>query len=102
MRIADSAMPLWRKQELIVVCQNMGNWFGDRAVGDLAGDLQRAYAEQRGFPSAAYRDLKILAAAINRQIKDKVGGIQAKSLARLIRQRVPERLARVVQSADAA
>jgi integrase len=78
MRIADSAMPLWRKQELITVCQNMGNWFGDRAVGDLDGDLQRDYAEQRGFPSAAYRDLKILAAAINRQIKDKVGGIQAK------------------------
>jgi integrase len=78
MRIADSAMPVWRKQELIVVCQNMGNWFGDRIVGDLGGDLQRAYAEQRGFASAAYRDLKILAAAINRHIKNKVGGIQAK------------------------
>jgi integrase len=78
MRISNSAMPEWRKRELITVCQNMGNWFGDRTVGDLDGDLQRAYADQRGFQAAAYRDLKILAAAINRHIKNKVGGVQAK------------------------
>jgi integrase len=78
MRISASAMPDWRKRELITVCQNMVNWFGERVVGDLDGDLQQAYAIKRGFPSAAYRDLKILAAAVNRHIKNKVGGVQAK------------------------
>jgi integrase len=96
-RINKSSMPDDRKRELITVCQNMGNWFGDRTVGDLDGDLQEEYAEQRTAfvmkkvgdkrvvvatdipaPSAAYRDLKILAAAINRHIKTKVGGVQAK------------------------
>ena len=78
-RIGASSMPEERKRELITVCQNMGNWFGHhRTVGDLDGDIQRLYAEQRGFPAAAYRDLKILAAAINRHIKNKVGGVQAK------------------------
>jgi hypothetical protein len=97
MRIAASSMPAHRKRELITVCQNMGNWFGDRTVGDLDGDLQQEYAAERHAsvmkkvgdkrvvvatdnpaPSAAYRDLKILAAAINRHIKHKVGGVQAK------------------------
>jgi integrase len=96
-RIAASLMPDERKRELITVCRNMVNWFGDRTVGDLDGDLQEEYAEQRTAfvmkkvgdkrvvvatdipaPSAAYRDLKILAAAINRHIKTKVGGVQAK------------------------
>jgi hypothetical protein len=77
-RVTASAMPAFRKRELINVCENMGDWFGDRTVGELDGDIQRAYAEQRGFPAAAYRDLKILAAAINRHIKNKVGGVQAK------------------------
>lgn len=97
MRIAASSIPAHRKRELITVCQNMGNWFGDRTVGDLDGELQQEYAAQRNAsvmkkvgaqrmvvstevpaPSAAYRDLKILAAAINRHIKHKVGGVQAK------------------------
>lgn len=96
-RIAASSMPDERKRELITVCQNMANWFGNRTVGDLDGDLQEQYAaERKAFvmkkvgdkrmvvatdipaPSAAYRDLKILAAAINRHIKNKVGGVQAK------------------------
>lgn len=95
--IAASSKPAHRKRELITVCQNMGNWFGDRTVGDLDGDLQKAYAAQRTAfimkkvddkrvvvttdypaPSAAYRDLKMLAAAINRHIKHKVGGVRAK------------------------
>jgi integrase len=97
MRIANSSMPAERKRELITVCQNMGNWFANRTVGDLDGGLQEDYAsERKAFvmkkvgdkrvvvatdipaPSAAYRDLKILAAAINRQIKHKIGGVQAK------------------------
>ena len=77
-RISATTMPLFRKRELIKVCQNMGNWFGDRVVGDLDGALQESYAAERGFQSAAYRDLKILAAAINRHIKNKVGGVQTK------------------------
>jgi integrase len=96
-RIAKADMPDWRKKELISLCQNMGNWFGDRSVGDLDGELQERYAsERRRFvmkkvngvrtsvvtdepaPIAAYRDLKILAAAINRYLKKKVGGVQAR------------------------
>jgi len=94
MRISKAAMPAERKRELITVCQNMGNWFGDRVVGDLDGELQEDYAKQRmrhlmklvdgvrtvvltdqPAPIAAYRDLKILAAAINRFFKRKVGGV---------------------------
>jgi hypothetical protein len=41
-RIAKADMPDWRKKELITVCQNMGNWFGDRVVGDLNGETARA------------------------------------------------------------
>ena len=96
-RISKTSMPAERKRELITVCQNMGNWFSGRVVGDLDGDLQEDYAKQRmrhlmklvagvrtviitdqPAPIAAYRDLKILAAAINRHIKHKVGGVQAK------------------------
>jgi integrase len=73
----------------------VGNWFGNRSVGDLDGELQERYASERKrivtkrvdgvrpnvvtdepAPIAAYRDLKILAAAINRYLKKKVGGIQ--------------------------
>jgi hypothetical protein len=89
-RISASGIPKHRKNELITVCENMGDWFGERTVGELDGDLQQAYAAQRTaflmkkvggkrivvatdnpVPSAAYRDLKILAAAINRHIKHK-------------------------------
>lgn len=94
-RIASARMPDERKKELISLCQNVGNWFGNRSVGDLDGELQERYASERKrivtkrvdgvrtnvvtdepAPIAAYRDLKILAAAINRYLKKKVGGIQ--------------------------
>ena len=95
-RIASAPrMPIERKKELISLCQNMGNWFGNRGVGDLDGELQERYASERKrivmkkidgkrvnvvtdepAPIAAYRDLKILAAAINRYLKKKVGGVQ--------------------------
>jgi integrase len=93
-RIAATAMPQLRKNELITVCQNMGNWFGHRVVGNLNGELQERYAAERKrfvmklvdgkrisvatdipAPIAAYRDLKILAAAVNRFFKKKVGGV---------------------------
>jgi integrase len=79
---AATTIPQHRKNELITVCQNMGNWFGHRIVGDLNGELQERYAQERvnvvtGLPApvAAYRDLKFLAAAINRFFKKKVGGV---------------------------
>jgi len=94
-RIAGKTMPDWRKKELITLCQNMGNWFGNRLVGNLNGDLQERYAAERmryvikkidgercviktdePAPIAAYRDLKILAAAVNRFLKRKIGGVQ--------------------------
>jgi integrase len=84
-RIAATSMPAGRKTELITVLENMGNWFGPRTVGDLDGQLQEQYAQQRlnsitGAPApiAAYRDLKLLAAAINRYLKRKIGGVQSK------------------------
>ena len=77
-RIGASAMPKVRKTELITVCQNMGNWFGDRTVGDLNGDLQDEYATARGFAAAAFRDMAILSAAINRHLKRRVGGVHMK------------------------
>ena len=83
-----------RKAELITVCYNMVEWFGTRVVGDLTGDLQERYAAERKrhvmklvngvrtsvvtdehAPIAAYRDLKLLAAAINRYFKRKIGGV---------------------------
>jgi integrase len=96
-RIAGATMPDHRKKELITVCQNMGNWFGARVIGDLDGDLQERYAQERKrsgmvlidrkrtvvttdepAPAAAYRDLKFLAAAVNRFFKKKIGGVQTR------------------------
>jgi integrase len=93
-RIAATTMPQNRKDELIVVCENMGIWFGNRVVGDLNGELQEQYAADRmrhvtklvdgvrtsvvtdqHAPIAAYRDLKFLAAGINRFFKRKIGGV---------------------------
>jgi integrase len=70
-----------RKNEFINLFQNMGNWFASKSthyVGQLNGKIQRQYAKERGFRSAAYRDLKLLAAAINRHITEEQGGVQTK------------------------
>jgi hypothetical protein len=78
-RIARADMPDWRKRELITVCRNMGNLFakmGVHRVGDLNGDVQERYAVERVFQAAAWRDLKILGAAVNRFLKRKIGGAQ--------------------------
>jgi len=77
-RIAKADMPDGRKRQLITLCANMGNWFGDRVVGDLNGELQERYAVERVYQAAAWCDLKILAAAINRFFKKKVGGVQTR------------------------
>jgi integrase len=78
-RLAKADMPVWRRRELIVVCQNMANLFakiGAHRVGDLNGEIQERYAVERMYQAAAWRDLKILSAAINRFLKRKVGGVQ--------------------------
>ena len=54
---------------------DLNEFFGAYHVGDLNGDLQRRYADQRGSSSAARRDLGDLAAAINFYNKDRVGGV---------------------------
>jgi hypothetical protein len=41
------------------------DFFGLNVIGDLNGDLQREYEKQRGFTSAARRELEDLSAAIN-------------------------------------
>jgi integrase len=76
--IAKADMPDRRKKELINICRNMGNWFGTHIVGDLNGELQERYAVERIYQASAWRELKILAAAVNRFLKRKVGGIQMK------------------------
>jgi hypothetical protein len=69
-------LPAERKRELIRVCERIGNWFGKRrilCVGELNGKIQKEYIADRAAPSAATRDLKILAAAINRNITEEMG-----------------------------
>jgi hypothetical protein len=54
---------------------DLNEFFGAYRVGDLNGDLQRRYADQRGSTSAARRDLEDLGAAINFYNQDRVGGV---------------------------
>lgn len=77
-RIAKTDMPDARKRELISALQRIANWFGTRLVGDLTGALQEQYAVERLFQAAAWRDLKLLSAAINRYLKRTVGGVQSR------------------------
>jgi integrase len=59
----------------------MANLFakiGAHRVGDLNGDVQERYAVERIYQAAAWQDLKILSAAINRYLKRKVGGVQTR------------------------
>jgi integrase len=71
------------KNQLISAIQRIGNWFAKYAVGDLNADLQERYAEERILQPSAYRDLKLLQAAINRCVKKTKGGIQPKFSATL-------------------
>jgi integrase len=73
------------KNQLISAIQRIGNWFADYTIGDLDGALQERYAEERlvNTGASAYRDLKLLQAAINRCVKKTKGGIQAKFSATL-------------------
>ncbi|MCG2673343.1 tyrosine-type recombinase/integrase [Bradyrhizobium sp. GCM10023182] len=71
-KIATSARP----KAGIAMIENLGEFFGERTIGELNGSLQRAYAAQRGSQSAARRELETMAAAINHHIRDMVGGVQ--------------------------
>jgi integrase len=75
---AKADIPLERKKQLISLCQRIGNWFGNRVVGDLNGELQERYATERGYQASAWLELKILAAAVNRYLKRNVGGVQTR------------------------
>ncbi len=95
--IADAVMPDNRKREFIAACERIGEWFGNHVVGDLNGKIQKRYAQERKryamklvdgkrvavvtdqpAPIAAYRDLKILAAAINRFLQTEIGGVRTR------------------------
>jgi integrase len=71
-KIVKSARP----KAGIAMVENLGEFFGERSIGDLNGTLQRDYAKRRGSQSAARRELETLAAAINHHIRDMVGGVQ--------------------------
>lgn len=89
-------LSIHRKNELITVYENMAEWFGNHRVGDLNGKLQERYASERMVrvfklvdgerksvptdrhaPGAAWRDLKLLSAAINRYLATEIGGIKS-------------------------
>ena len=71
-KIAHGARP----KENIARVENLGDFFGERRIGELNGALQRDFVKQRGSQSAARRELQTLAAAINYHIKDAIGGAQ--------------------------
>ena len=72
----DAEKPIADPKALITRMLNLGNFFGERTIGELNGKLQRSYVEQRGSQSAARRELEDLAAAINHHTREMVGGVQ--------------------------
>jgi integrase len=71
-KIARTARP----KAGIAMVENLGEFFGERRIGELNGSLQRAYVMQRGSQASARRELEVLSAAINHYIRDMVGGVQ--------------------------
>ena len=53
-KIAHSARP----KAGIAMVENLGDFFGERTIGELNGQLQRDFAKQRGSQSAARRELE--------------------------------------------
>jgi integrase len=62
-----------RKKEDRTIARRLTEFFGLLTVGEVAGELQEQYAEQRGSQSSARRELSFLAAAINSYNKKKGG-----------------------------
>jgi integrase len=83
MHIAKRKIDRTYKNQLISAIQRIGNWFANYTIGDLNGPLQERYAEERVMQPSAFRDLKLLQAAINRCVKKTKGGIQPKFSATL-------------------
>jgi integrase len=83
MHIAKRKIDRAYKNQLISAIQRIGNWFAEYSIGDLNGPLQERYAEERVLQPSAFRDLKLLQAAINRCVKKTKGGIQPKFSATL-------------------
>jgi hypothetical protein len=52
--------------------------WGARFVMKKVNSVRTSVVTDEAAPITAYRDLKILAAAINRYLKNKVGGVQAR------------------------
>ena len=64
-KIADALVGLHGREDRpqrpakagIAMVENLGDFFGERTIGELNGQLQRDYAKQRGSQSAARREL---------------------------------------------
>jgi integrase len=69
----DDRRAISRQNEDRAIARRLITFFGMYAVGELTGDLQEQYAEQRGSQSCARRELSFLAAAINAYNKKKGG-----------------------------
>jgi len=65
-----------RPKALIKMILTLAEFFGERTIGELNGELQRDFVNQRGSRSAARRELEVLGAAINHHFKDTLGGMQ--------------------------
>jgi integrase len=73
----DDRVAICRQKEDRTIARRLIEFFGLYTVGELTGELQEAYAEQRGSQSSARRELSFLAAAINSYNKKK-GGMNLK------------------------
>lgn len=69
----DDRRAISRQNEDRAITLRLVEFFGTYAVGELTGDLQEAYAKQRGPQSSARRELSFLAASINSYNKKKGG-----------------------------
>jgi integrase len=64
---------IYRQTEERTIARRLIAFFGLYTVGEISGELQEQFAEQRGSQSSARRELSFLAAAINSFYKKKGG-----------------------------
>jgi integrase len=64
---------VYRQTEDRTIARRLTEFFGLHTVGEVSGELQEGFAEQRGSQSSARRELSFLAAAINSYNKKKGG-----------------------------
>jgi hypothetical protein len=70
---ATDKVGISRQKEDRTIARRLTEFFGLHTVGEVSGELQEEYAEQRGSQSSARRELSFLAAAINSYNKKKGG-----------------------------